>query len=140
MLQKDWDELREFIKTIKDEYTQGEFNFDSESPFEVRGVKAVTLFRDECYWRPESEDAWAGILMRFLNGEKENDYDDGQRPYKITNFAEKAPAFRHGDESARQTWHFGKTLLQNDEVSCIIVASLDSPKESGCAGDEKETA
>ena len=22
--------------------------------------------------------------MRFLNGEKENDYDDGQRPYKIT--------------------------------------------------------
>lgn len=84
MLQKDWDELREFIKTIKDEYTQSEFNFDSESPFEVRGVKAVTLFRDECYWRPESEDAWAGILMRFLNGEKENDYDDGQRPYKIT--------------------------------------------------------
>ena len=41
----------------------------------------------------------------------------------ITNFAEKAPAFRHGDESARQTWHFGKTLLQNDEVSGIIVAS-----------------
>ena len=58
----------------------------------------------------------------------------------ITNFAEKAPAFRRGDESARQTWHFGKTLLQNDEVSGIIVASLDSPKESGCAGDEKETA
>ena len=58
----------------------------------------------------------------------------------LTNFAEKAPAFRHGDESARQTWHFGKTLLQNDEVSGIIVASLDSPKESGCAGDEKETA
>ena len=58
----------------------------------------------------------------------------------FTNFAEKAPAFRHEDESARQTWHFGKTLLQNDEVSGIIVASLDSPKESGCAGDEKETA
>lgn len=83
MLQKDLDELREFVKSIKDEYTQGEFNFDSESPSEVRGVKAVTLFRDECYWHPESEDAWAGILMRFLNGEKENDYDDGQRPYKI---------------------------------------------------------
>ena len=62
------------------------------------------------------------------------------RFYTLTNFAEKAPAFRHGDESARQTWHFGKTLLQNDEVSGIIVASLDSPKESGCAGDEKETA
>lgn len=84
MLQKDLDELREFVKTIKDEYTQGEFNFDSESPSEVRGVKAVTLFRDECYWRPESEDAWAGILMRFLNGDKENEYDDGLRPYKIT--------------------------------------------------------
>ena len=66
---------------------------------------------------------------------------DGFEPsVYLTNFAEKAPAFRHGDESARQTWHFGKTLLQNDEVSGIIVASLDSPKESGCAGDEKETA
>lgn len=84
MLQKDFDELREFVKTIKDEYTQGEFNFDSESPSDVRGVKSITLFRDECYWRPESEDAWAGILMRFLNGDKKNEYDDGLRPYKIT--------------------------------------------------------
>lgn len=78
-LQKDWDELREFVKSIKDEYTQGEFNFDSESPSEVRGIKAITLFRDDCYWRPETEDAWAGILMHFLIGDKENDYDDGQR-------------------------------------------------------------
>ena len=69
---------------------------------------------------------------------QQNCFKHGQQ--KLTNFAEKAPAFRHGDESARQTWHFGKTLLQNDEVSGIIVASLDSPKESGCAGDEKETA
>ena len=44
MLQKDWDELREFIKTIKDEYTQGEFNFDSESPFEVRGLRLLLCF------------------------------------------------------------------------------------------------
>ena len=54
--------------------------------------------------------------------------------------AEKAPAFRHGDESAHQAWQFVKTPLQNNEVSGIIVTSLDSPKEFSCAGDEKETA
>ena len=111
----------------------------------------VELFREEALqskrdFRNGFCDAYAipmdmlsEVVAEFAHAVK---FDDSfsKDDYFFTNFAEKAPAFRHGDESARQTWHFGKTLLQNDEVSGIIVASLDNPKESGCAGDEKETA
>lgn len=83
MLQKDWDELREFVKTIKNDYARSWFDFSQESPSVVQGIKCVTLIQTCCYWRPEDDNEWAGILMKFLDGDKENDYDDGQRPYKI---------------------------------------------------------
>lgn len=83
MLQKDCDKLSEFVKTIKDDYARSWFDFSQESPSVVRGIKCVTLIQECCYWRPEDDNEWAGILMKFLNGDKENDYDDGQRPYKI---------------------------------------------------------
>ena len=40
-----------------------------------------------------------------------NDVDFDVEAEYLPNFAKKAPAFRHRDESARQTWRLMKTLL-----------------------------